>query len=1278
MIGSGIGGTPIGASQATNIADSRIENVTFATINNTSNTPGACTGYTDFRQSVAAPSLFAGQNVSFSVRLGTCGANANKHVRIYLDWNGDGDFDDAGEMIAQSTAPVNGVGLASLNVSSVTVPSHVSVDGVATLRVVCVETNDVNDIAPTGSYLKGETEDYLVRFTRPATDVGVESIVSPAGAPCGGSIPVTVRIRNFGTGSVSNIPVQFTVNGGSPVTATFTGTIAGGGIATFTVGSFTAAPSTAYTIVAQTNLAADADPTNNSRTVSITTAATPSILASSSSNCGAVNPTDLISLLATVSGSTDAVHWYTQATGGTRIASGNNTTITKAQADALPVPNTIYAGLNEFSATGVGPANTTLGGSAVGTYAQATARPIINVTTPFRIATARMYISSTASGTTPTGTPGTPVGSIIFRVIRQSDGQIMSTSVVQARVTSAAGDIFPVDILFPAAGTYELGIEYEGTFGLFRNNGGVPTGFYPVNIGPSPSVAQIVNTTAPGTGFYYWLYDMTVTSAGCPVGSRVPVTIDNTPPLVANITPSGSTVLCDNGATVTLNANTGTGFTYRWQRRTGTDPFTDIAGATGASFNAGRVAADPVTTNEVFEYRVIVTRPDGCQATSSPVTVTVVPWPTQVRIIPQNGSTQLCTGATPNLVLRASATIGLNNNTNFNYEWRRNGVVVATGTGTGANGWEYTATQTGEYTVTITPATPGSGCGSLTSPPITITAETPVLSNLNAIACAGSPVQLSGNTTSGHIHWYTAATGGTWLGTGNSITVPAISTPTTYYAAVNEFTGTVPSPPMGVNGGFTNFGSGFMYFNAEQPFQINQLSMRLQNTGTTAGTVILFLMDKDFGGVIASRSWTVPAGTSANNFNLTMATPIVVPEPGNNYALLVQFSGATMQGYRNNTGIGLSYPYAIPGIVSFTGTNQSPSTAFYYYMHNIQISTIGCATTPRTAVEAIPGPATATLSASASTIELCDGETTNLSVALTGRAPWSLTYTNGTTNTTVNNITASPYVITVGTAGNYSLVSVTDANNCTTGNTVSTNTVTVVTPPRIAVAYGSTSLASGDNINVGTTTYGTPLDITLTLTNTCNGTLSIASLPITGPFSVVGATLPINIAPNNSATVTVRLLANAAGAANGTLTVNSNAVNQPLFLINLSGTVNKAIATFRADNKTIIFGQPIPTLTFTVTGLQFGQTFTTSGITGAPALSTVAVMGSPVGTYPITISAGTLASANYDFAFVDGTLRIVPVPPPILPPPSALNMSTLPVLPDRVFNPAGEIINPQM
>jgi hypothetical protein len=52
---------------------------------------------------------------------------------------------------------------------------------------------------------------------------------------------------------------------------------------------------------------------------------------------------------------------------------------------------------------------------------------------------------------------------------------------------------------------------------------------------------------------------------------------------------------------------------------------------------------------------------------------------------------------------------------------------------------------------------------------------------------------------------------------------------------------------------------------------------------------------------------------------------------------------------------------------------------------------------------------------------------------------------------------------------------------------------------------------------------------------------------------------------------------------------------------------------------------------------------------GSPRETTTAAKGSPVGSYPIDISAGTLAAANYDFAFKDGTLTITTAGPAAAP-----------------------------
>ena len=47
-----------------------------------------------------------------------------------------------------------------------------------------------------------------------------------------------------------------------------------------------------------------------------------------------------------------------------------------------------------------------------------------------------------------------------------------------------------------------------------------------------------------------------------------------------------------------------------------------------------------------------------------------------------------------------------------------------------------------------------------------------------------------------------------------------------------------------------------------------------------------------------------------------------------------------------------------------------------------------------------------------------------------------------------------------------------------------------------------------------------------------------------------------------------------------------------------------------------------------------------AALTGFPSLTTTATASSPAGTYPIAAGAGTLAAANYSFAFVNGTLTL--------------------------------------
>ncbi len=81
--------------------------------------------------------------------------------------------------------------------------------------------------------------------------------------------------------------------------------------------------------------------------------------------------------------------------------------------------------------------------------------------------------------------------------------------------------------------------------------------------------------------------------------------------------------------------------------------------------------------------------------------------------------------------------------------------------------------------------------------------------------------------------------------------------------------------------------------------------------------------------------------------------------------------------------------------------------------------------------------------------------------------------------------------------------------------------------------------------------------------------------------------------------------------------------------------------TVTANGASRAYGAPNPVFSATYSGFNPGDD--ASVVNGQPALSTVAVAGSPVGTYPITVGLGTLSAANYIFGnFVDGTLTVTP------------------------------------
>ncbi len=102
-------------------------------------------------------------------------------------------------------------------------------------------------------------------------DVGVIGLVAPRNATLSNSEEITVVIRNFGTTAQSNFQVSYAVDGGEPVTETFTGTVPGTSSVEFTFSNTAnlGEVGTDYEITAQTFLPGDENADNDEYTATI-------------------------------------------------------------------------------------------------------------------------------------------------------------------------------------------------------------------------------------------------------------------------------------------------------------------------------------------------------------------------------------------------------------------------------------------------------------------------------------------------------------------------------------------------------------------------------------------------------------------------------------------------------------------------------------------------------------------------------------------------------------------------------------------------------------------------------------------------------------------------------------------------------------------------------------------------------------------------------------------------------------------------------------------------
>uniref|UniRef100_UPI00404B6343 GEVED domain-containing protein n=1 Tax=Gelidibacter sp. TaxID=2018083 RepID=UPI00404B6343 len=300
------------ASASTNTNDEYISRVQLNTINN----PSGAQFYSNFTN--ISTTLNKSTQYTITVTPTWTGAVYAEGYSVWIDYNGDGDFTDAGEQVwtraATNTTPVSG---------SFTVPAGAT-DGATRMRV-SMKYNAIPTACETFTY--GEVEDYSVVIQGAGPDVTAPS--APTNLTASGTTQTTTNLS--WNASTDNVGVTgYDVYRGATLIASVTGT-------TYQATGLTA--STTYTFSVRAKDAAG-NISSSSNTVNVTTLSPPDTQAPSAPTNLTASGTTQTTTNLSWNASTDnvGVTGYDVYRGATLIASVTGTTY---QATGLS-PNTSY------------------------------------------------------------------------------------------------------------------------------------------------------------------------------------------------------------------------------------------------------------------------------------------------------------------------------------------------------------------------------------------------------------------------------------------------------------------------------------------------------------------------------------------------------------------------------------------------------------------------------------------------------------------------------------------------------------------------------------------------------------------------------------------------------------------------------------------------------------------------------------------------------------------------------------------------------------------------
>ena len=761
--------------------------------------------------------------------------------------------------------------------------------------------------------------------------------------------------------------------------------------------------------------------------------------------------------------------------------------------------------------------------------------------------------ASGLSGTTGAGVSANPVSTTTYTITGTSNAGCSNTATVSVTVSPLPTIASTTSASRCDAGTLTLSATASaGTINWYNTI----TGGTALATGPSYTTASLT-----GSASYY----VDATSAGCTSLTRsvVSATIIGIPTITS--TTNGSR--CGSGS-VPLYATASSGTIDWYNSSTG-----------GSVIGTGTLLNTPVLTSSTTYYVSVIS--SGCTSNlRTAVTATINPIPS---LLTHTDSSHVGPGIVTLVTTVASGS-------------RVNWYTVSTGgsfTDTGTNFITPYLYGTTSYWADATDRV--TGC--TTANRIVVTARIDSVldidSTVNGTLCSPGTVNLYAQGTNGYgtVNWYTSATGGSSVHSGNTYTTPFITNNTAYYVDVDYY-------------GYTSVTRKAIYALVVHEADSSMVSEPGYICGS--GSTTLFANNQDSDGVV---NWYTTASGGVTLFTGSYFTTPVLSATTTYYAdymdsgcvygrIAVQAivdstipaiisysngercgSGTVSLSATPDDGISLWYTSPTGGSPVYTGnifTTPALTGTTIYYVGAWDTTCMSLTRVPVTAaidsfpqitVNAVPDP-------------VCEGSEMNLTATATDGSGTYITYTwNGPSGFAVSGafVSVARSGMSLSDAGIYS-VTVTDDNGCTS-SAGTTNTVTVNPLPAISSSAGAI-ICSGSTASLS-----------------ASGGLSFTWLPLSGLSATTGAA--VSASPvvstiytitgtdvngcNNTAEVTVTVNALPTVSCGGSFTIcyGSSTILTSGGAISYSWLPAAGLSGTTGD---VITANPVTTTTYTVTG----------------------------------------------------------------------------------------------